>query len=82
MGNIFGAKTLIESALSGVIPKLRSNKSVESYLDTMLEAMEDLKQSCRRCVFELENSRREMFEVSKKMMILRDQIRDKHLKKE
>lgn len=75
LGHIHGAKALVDQALSALIPHLKNYRSLAAHVEQLMDALDDLKAASRKCVREMESQRRNMYTVAKKMVVLRDQIR-------
>jgi hypothetical protein len=80
LGNIYGAKALIDQALSAIIPQIQNYRSLAAHVEQLMDALDDLKAASRKCVKEMESQRRNMYSVAKKMVVLRDQIRHHSVK--
>ena len=68
LGNIYGAKALIDSALSQIIPNVKNYQKISRHVEQLLDAMDDLKVAAKKCVFEMEEQRRSMYTAAKKMI--------------
>ena len=75
LGNIYGAKAIIDSALSSIIPNVKNYNKLAKYVEQLIDALDDLKVSTKKCVTEMEDQRKNMYKAAKMMIMLRDSIR-------
>ena len=54
---------------------MKNYKNLAKYVETLIDALDDLKMASKKCVQELEVQRRNMYAAAKKMIMLRDGIR-------
>lgn len=78
LGNIYGAKAVIDQSLSQIIPFVQNYEQLAKYVAELIDALDDLKVASKKCVQELESQRKQMYEAAKKMIMLRDGIRKEH----
>jgi hypothetical protein len=55
LGNIYGAKALIDSSLSQIIPNVKNYKNLAQYVEQLIDALDDLKVATKKCVQEMED---------------------------
>ena len=55
LGNIYGAKAIIDSALSSIIPNVKNYSKLAKYVEQLIDALDDLKVSTKKCVTEMED---------------------------
>jgi|TARA_B110001450_G_C17408030_1_gene394548 hypothetical protein len=54
LGNIYGAKASIDSALSQIVPNVKNYQRLSKYVEQLTEALDDLKVSTKKCVNQME----------------------------
>ena len=77
LGNIYAAKATIESALNQVVPNIK-HQMLDNSVSQLIDAIDDLKLSTKKCVDEMEEQRRSMYKAAKIMIMLRDGIKQQH----
>lgn len=72
LGHIYAAKALIDSALSEIMPTLLLQTKIAMSVKNFMEAVDDLKVATKKCVTDMEQQRKQMYQVAKKMVKLRE----------
>ena len=81
LGNIYAAKAQIDAALTEIMPDMQQNTRVGRFVGIFMEALDDLKYATKNCINEMEKYRKDMYTVCKKMILLRDGIRQNQMEK-
>lgn len=77
LGNIFAARTIIDEAMSQIIPNIQVYKRLATHIQAVFEALDQHKVASKRCVDSLEAHRKEMYRVARRMMEMKDEINEK-----
>jgi hypothetical protein len=72
LGFIYAAKAQIDSALSEIMPTLLLQIKIATSVKKFMEAVDDLRVATKKCVTEMEEQRKQMYQVAKNMVKLRD----------
>lgn len=76
LGNIYHAKQQIDTALTNIIPNVKNYQSLAQYIELLLDSLDDLKMASKRCVEEMEEQRKSMYNTAKKMIMLKEAIKE------
>ena len=74
LGNVYAAKNEIDEGLSEIIPNIKVYKRLASHIKRFIEALDMLKISTKRCVEDMENQRKAMYQVAKKLIKIRSKV--------
>lgn len=74
LSNIFSAKEAIDKGMSEIIPNIHVYKRLAGHINVVFEGLDQLRVATKRCVQILEDTRKDMYKVTKKVMELKDKM--------
>ena len=76
LGNIYAAKAQIDQTLSEIMPSLNMEKKIAKSVKLFMEAIDYLRMASKKCISDMEEQRKGMYQVAKKMLMLRDSLKN------
>ena len=74
LSNIFAARETIDKGMSAIIPDIHVYKRLAGHINAVFEGLDQLRVATKRCVTILEDTRKDMYKVTKKVMEIKEKV--------